>query len=303
MYFKNFGSMLYDYNIDTTYNVTAPNLEPGKKYTITSLGSTDFTKYGAKSNAVGIKFIATAVGTGTGVCTINEKRTDYVLVKDITQNVRVRTEILSNITLYDEYDIREGETPEIIAEKVYGNPNYHWVVMLCNQRYDYIDDFPLTQYELDKYITEKYGAGNEYATHHFADTTNGRQAESSVVSIKVTDPGSGYTGVPTVTIVRDPTDDDSLGTYEPAVAVATIISGKVVKIDIVNSGKGYIHVPTVSIAAPPIGVTATAQASIVSVGPVSNAEYEYQLNESKRRIKLISKSLLDNIIQNFKDVM
>ena len=38
------------------------------------------------------------------------------LIKDITQNVRLRKQILANVTLYDEYDIRDGETPEIIAE-------------------------------------------------------------------------------------------------------------------------------------------------------------------------------------------
>jgi len=92
------------------------------------------------------------------------------LVKDITQNVRVRTQILENITLYDEYDIRDGETPEIIAEKIYGSPEYHWVVMLCNQRFDYINDFPLSTYNLEEHITQKYGAGNEYNTHHWIDT-------------------------------------------------------------------------------------------------------------------------------------
>ena len=70
-------------------------------------------------------------------------KTEYKLVKDISQNVRVRKEILSSVTLYDEYDIRDGETPEIISEKVYGTPLYHWVIMLCNDNYNYIDDFPL----------------------------------------------------------------------------------------------------------------------------------------------------------------
>ena len=100
-----------------------------------------------------------------------------VIVKDITQNVRVRKEILANITLYDEYDIRDGETPEIIAEKVYGSPLYHWVVMLCNQKYNYIDDFPLSTYNLEQHVTQKYGVGNEYATHHYVDV-NGYQVHS-----------------------------------------------------------------------------------------------------------------------------
>jgi len=80
------------------------------------------------------------------------------IVKDITRNVRFRKEILSNITLYDEYDIIDGETPEIIAEKIYGNPEYHWIIMLCNNRYDYITDFPLEEYALVKHIESKYGS-------------------------------------------------------------------------------------------------------------------------------------------------
>lgn len=148
---------------------------------------------------------------------INNK-TEYRLVKDISQNVRVRKEILANITLYDVYDFREGDTPEIIAEKVYGSPLYHWVVMLCNERYNYIDDYPLTQYELEKHITAKYGAGNEYDTHHYIDS-------------------NGF---------------------------------------IVDSSQGT---------------------------SVSNYDYEATLNESKRRIKLISPTLLNTILKNFKDLI
>jgi hypothetical protein len=96
--------------------------------------------------------------------------TKGVVVKDISRNVRVRNEILANVTLYDEYDIIDGETPEIIAEKKYGSPLYHWVVMLCNEKFNYIDDFPQSAYELEQHITTKYGAGNEYNTHHYIDS-------------------------------------------------------------------------------------------------------------------------------------
>ena len=46
---------------------------------------------------------------------------DYKVVTDITRNVRLRKQILENISLYDYYDIAEGETPEIISEKIYQN--------------------------------------------------------------------------------------------------------------------------------------------------------------------------------------
>jgi len=94
--------------------------------------------------------------------------TEYRRVKDLSRNVRFRQEILESISLYDEYDIKEGETPEIIAEKTYGNATYHWIVMLANQRYDYRNDFPLTQISLDKYVNEKYGDAAD-AIHHWED--------------------------------------------------------------------------------------------------------------------------------------
>jgi hypothetical protein len=100
---------------------------------------------------------------------INGER-KVLIVSDITRNVRFRKDILSNVTLYDEYDIKEGETPEIIAEKLYGNSQYHWVVMLVNDRYDYIKDFPLTFTALTQYITDKYGVGNTLNVHHYENS-------------------------------------------------------------------------------------------------------------------------------------
>jgi hypothetical protein len=84
-------------------------------------------------------------------------QTKTSIVKDITRNVRIRKEILSNITLYDEYDIVDGETVEIIAEKVYGNPEYHWIIMLANDRISHICDFPLEEPALDSHIQNIYG--------------------------------------------------------------------------------------------------------------------------------------------------
>lgn len=98
----------------------------------------------------------------------NTDETQTSIVLDTTRNVRFRKEVLSNYTLYDEYDIVDGETPEIIAEKVYGNPNYHWIIMLANDRYDWVSDFPLDYPALIKHTADKYNpllkstAGNWY---------------------------------------------------------------------------------------------------------------------------------------------
>lgn len=97
-------------------------------------------------------------------------------VTDITANVRVRKAILDQVTLYDEYDIQEGETPEIISSKIYGSPFYHWVIMLINERYDAQRDFPMSQFVLDTYIDDKY-PGARYQIHHYEDA-NGQTVNS-----------------------------------------------------------------------------------------------------------------------------
>jgi hypothetical protein len=81
-----------------------------------------------------------------------------MVIRDITHNVRIRKDILSNVVLFDYYHIQDGETPEIISEKVYGSPLYHWVIMMANERFDYIDDFPLSSYALEAHIDKLYGA-------------------------------------------------------------------------------------------------------------------------------------------------
>jgi hypothetical protein len=63
----------------------------------------------------------------------------------------VQKDFLDLITIYDLYDIEDGETPDIISNKIYGKPTYHWLIMLVNQRFDYIKDWPMSEYELIRY--------------------------------------------------------------------------------------------------------------------------------------------------------
>lgn len=49
-------------------SVNATSLVGGRGYTITTIGTTDFTLYGAPSNTIGTRFVATGVGAGTGTC-------------------------------------------------------------------------------------------------------------------------------------------------------------------------------------------------------------------------------------------
>lgn len=83
-----------------------------------------------------------------------------ILLTDITTNFRFLSRTLQAIQLYDNYSIKDGETPESISQQFYGTPYYHWIIMLANGKFDYINDFPMSQKSLDKYILNKYVGTN-----------------------------------------------------------------------------------------------------------------------------------------------
>ena len=59
---------------------------------------------------------------------------DYKVVTDLLSRVALHTKAKSVASLYDTYDVRSGETPEMVAFNVYGDPEYHWVILLVNNK-------------------------------------------------------------------------------------------------------------------------------------------------------------------------
>lgn len=100
---------------------------------------------------------------------LGKENTDLTVLTDITTNVRFKKFIIENVRSWDYYYIKDGETLEIISEKLYGSPLYHWILMILNEKYDYINDMPLSQPELEKYVARKYGENNVNAIHHYVD--------------------------------------------------------------------------------------------------------------------------------------
>ena len=92
----------------------------------------------------------------------------YKLVRDITRNVRIRRDAVRNSAFYNLYTIKDGETPDVIAKRVYDNSDLFYLVMLANDIYDWRTDVPLTQAEFEYYMREHYV--DPYAIHHYEDT-------------------------------------------------------------------------------------------------------------------------------------
>jgi hypothetical protein len=94
---------------------------------------------------------------------------NFTIVTDITKRVAIKNYIKTNFSIFDEYDIQESDTPEILAYNLYGSTEYHWIILLMNDIIDPRFEWPLTQEQLVRYARNKYGETDEeiYATHHY----------------------------------------------------------------------------------------------------------------------------------------
>jgi hypothetical protein len=93
-------------------------------------------------------------------------------VPDILRRVVFSDELKKNSSFFDQYDIKDGETPEIIADYWYGNSNLHWIILLANDIIDPRFDWPLSYNNLVEFCKGKYGKENIYKLHHYANAND-----------------------------------------------------------------------------------------------------------------------------------
>ena len=104
---------------------------------------------------------------------------NYKLLPDILRRVKLRQGIRTGSFLFDNYDVKDGENPEDIAFKLYGDAEYHWVILMTNNITDRYYQWPLTQPQFQEHLEDKYGAGNEDSVHHYEKTTDSGKTSSS----------------------------------------------------------------------------------------------------------------------------
>jgi hypothetical protein len=179
------------------------------------------------------------------------------------------SQLKENTSAFYPYQVQDSDTPEIIADKYYGNVEYHWVVLLFNNIIDPQFDWPLKSDTLIDYIDKKYTANG----------TANTPAQSGLSWALSENNVQGYFKVITSTA-----NDGTITTEKITIDANT-----------------YANVTTGS-------NTYTTQAG-ESVRVVTTKEtqsyytYETNLNESKREINLIKSDFLPQIEKEFKRVV
>ena len=116
-------------------------------------------------------------------------------VKNLLRRVGVRAKVKSNTSLFDTYDIKNGETPESIAHKLYGDSELHWVILLLNDVPDRFHDWPMSEAQFLQFVNDKYS--NPDGTHHY------EISQSSGDTSKKINIGTDNTDYPTATLITN----------------------------------------------------------------------------------------------------
>ena len=126
----------------------------------------------------------------------------FTIMKDILSRVKIIAKVKENILGFDYYDVQDGETPEMIAHKYYGDVNLHWTILVANDIVDYYESWPMSVQKFEQFVKEKYE--NPQAIHHYEITQT-----SGDTSIKI-DVGMNTTEYPSAVAISNYTYEDNL---------------------------------------------------------------------------------------------
>ena len=90
---------------------------------------------------------------------------NYKLLPDILRRVKQRNAIKSGQYVFDNYDVRDGEKPEDIAYKWFGDAELHWVILMTNNVTDRYYDWPMNSVQFQAMLEDKYD--NPDGIHHY----------------------------------------------------------------------------------------------------------------------------------------
>ena len=189
---------------------------------------------------------------------------EYIRIKNIFRRVKIQDWIQDNVQFFNKYTIRDGERPDTMAERLYGSPDRDWIVILTAGITNIRNDWPLSNYDLYRYVEAKYGTDLN-AVHHY-ETIEVRDNKGRLILPGGQRVDQNFT-IPT------PYDASATNFYVGVRPQSDNIDYRSVNSDI-NPVTG-----------------------------VSNYEYETQLNESKRRIEVMKPIYLQQFLNDMRELM
>lgn len=110
------------------------------------------------------------------------------LINDITAYANITNEWRKDARVQIPYEIRDGELPHMISDRLYGSVEYWWTILMMNNIFDFDNQWPRNYEQLNDYIDRKYPGKSRDDVHHYINP-NGLVADllSTRIALGVTD--------------------------------------------------------------------------------------------------------------------
>ena len=92
---------------------------------------------------------------------------DYITTKNLFKRGKVRDEFFQDVTTFYQYSVNGDDRPDNVADKVYDNDKLDWVVLIANNIINIRDEWPMGQYDFQRYLNNKYDSTQLGQIHHY----------------------------------------------------------------------------------------------------------------------------------------
>lgn len=172
---------------------------------------------------------------------------EYITVKNLFKRAKLRTDVVNIITAFNYYQVEDNQRPEVVASKLYGDPELDWVILITNNITNVREQWPLSNNDLYNYMLDKYGTEQSLSSIHHYETIEVKDEYDRLVVPSGLQVDSNFT----VTYTKF---DNTLSTISP-------------------------------------------------VKQVTNYEYETNINEEKRKIRVLKPAYLSVVITDLRNIM
>lgn len=201
--------------------------------------------------------------------TSNNTNSSVDTVTNIMTRVSFESKLKENSASYYEYEIKDSDTPEIIAGKFYDNVNRHWIVLMFNDIIDPQWDWPLKYQDFIDYVDKKYTA-------------------------------NGAAELPTQTGLAWAQDATNIHSYYKVVTQTNSKNEETIKKYQISSD---IYANTAATSTSYTLQDGTTITEAISKETKTYYQFEDGENEAKRKIKLLNPSFIEQIEKEFKAVL
>ena len=92
---------------------------------------------------------------------------DTIVVKNLFKRAKIRDDLFQNVTAFNKFRVIGDDRPDNVAFSIYGDEELDWIVLLSNNIINIRDEWPMSQYDFQRYLDNKYDAVELGQIHHY----------------------------------------------------------------------------------------------------------------------------------------